>query len=153
MIMAMLIFLLADGIKILTKGTTMNAIKHKNRTELIGEVTRDAVLAYTPSGVAVLKFSIETRRDYEGKTYRTFHNIVAWAKTAEENAIIRKGDIVMIDGETTNRSYEDKKTGEKKYITEVNAQSIIILQSRTNAEPTSGTEETQPQKQTDDLPF
>jgi Single-strand binding protein family. len=45
----------------------MNAIKHKNRTELIGEVTRDAVLAYTPSGVAVLKFSIETRRDYEGK--------------------------------------------------------------------------------------
>jgi Single-strand binding protein family. len=59
----------------------------------------------------------------------------------------------MIDGETTNRSYEDKKTGEKKYITEVNAQSIIILQSRTNAEPTSRTEETQPQKQTDDLPF
>jgi Single-stranded DNA-binding protein len=87
------------------------------------------------------------------ENYRTFHNIVAWAKTAEENAIIRKGDIVMIDGETTNRSYEDKKTGEKKYITEVNAQSIIILQSRTNAEPTSGTEETQPQKQTDDLPF
>ena len=92
-----------------------------NKTFLIGRVTKAPEVLMTPSGHKVAKISLATNQ-YQGKEKEdktTFHNLVAWNKTADiaEQYII-KGQEIMIEGHIDNRSYEDKN-GVKKYISEI----------------------------------
>ncbi len=107
--------------------------KSLNKCMLIGNLGKDPELRYTSSGVAVATFSLATSdswKDQEGNQQeRTeWHNIVAWRKLAEIcGEWLKKGKKVYIEGRIQTRSYDDKNTGQKRYITEIVADSLIML--------------------------
>lgn len=136
--------------------------KSLNKASLIGNLGKDPELSYTPSGVAVAKFSIATNerwKDQEGNVQeRTeWHNIVAWRKLAEIcGQYLKKGSKVYLEGKLQTRSWDDKNTGVKRYTTEIIADDLIMLDSRGAAAPVAevagvSTEPQEPEK--DDLPF
>ena len=94
-----------------------------NKLILHGKLGKDPELKYTPSGKAVANFSLATDRSWKGadgqkQKETTWHNIVAWGKTAEVmKEYLTKGSEIIIVGRVENRSYE--KDGVKKYISEV----------------------------------
>lgn len=104
-----------------------------NKAMLIGNLGKDPELRYTTSGVAVATFSLATSvswKDQDGNVQeRTdWHNIVAWRKLAEIcGEWLKKGKRVYIEGRIQTRSYDDKNTGQKRYITEIVADDMIML--------------------------
>ena len=138
--------------------------KSLNKVMLIGNLGKDPELKYTSAGVAVATFSIATSdswKDQEGNAQeRTeWHNIVAWRKLAEIcGEWLKKGKRVYIEGRLQTRNYE--KDGVKRYITEIVADQLIMLdgggQRSTNGggggEAEASTAEAVPAKE-DDLPF
>ncbi len=133
-----------------------------NKVMLIGNLGKDPDLRYTGSGVAVATFSLATNeswKDQDGNQQeRTeWHNIVAWRKLAEiSGEYLKKGRKVYIEGRIQTRSYDDKNTGTKKYITEIVADNLILLDPRgageSGAPPVQQGEEPAGQVK-DDLPF
>ena len=136
-----------------------------NKAILIGNLGKDPELRYTPSGQAVASFSIATTRkwrDNEGQSQEQteWHNIIVWGKQAENaNEYLQKGRSVYIEGRIQNRSYEDKD-GNKRYISEVVAQTVQYLgskgdQSNTNKRSQQQPSDTPPEVSSDDddLPF
>lgn len=114
------------------------ATRSWNRAELIGNLTRDPELRYTPSGAAVVTFSIATNRTYtvdgEKKEDVDFHRIVAWNKLAELcSQLLKKGNRVFVSGRLQNRSWEDQ-SGTQKQTTEIVIEDMIILTSRSSTE-------------------
>jgi single-strand DNA-binding protein len=113
--------------------------KSLNRAMLIGNLGRDPELRYTPAGVAVASFTIATNeswKDQDGNLQeRTeWHNIVAWRKLAEIcGEYLKKGKKIYVEGKIQTRSYDDKNTGAKRYITEIVADNIIMLDGRGGA--------------------
>ena len=111
-----------------------------NKAMLIGNLGKDPELRYTTSGVAVATFSLATNeqwKDQDGNAQeRTeWHNIVAWKKLAEIcGEWLKKGKKVYVEGRIQNRSYDDKNTGAKRYITEIVAENIIMLDSKGGTE-------------------
>jgi single-strand DNA-binding protein len=111
--------------------------KSLNKVQLIGNLTRDPELRYTPQGTPVCSFSIATNRSWnstDGNKERQeeveFHNIVAWSKLAEIcGELLVKGRKVYIEGRLQTRSW-DTAEGEKKYKTEIVAEDMIILDSK-----------------------
>lgn len=101
-----------------------------NKAILFGNLTRDPELRALPSGMNVASFSIATNRtfkDRDGKKQEQtdFHNIVVFGRQADIiNQYLKKGSSVLIEGRIQNRSWDDKKTGEKKYRTEVVAENV-----------------------------
>lgn len=104
-----------------------------NQVILLGNLGRDAETKYTPGGIAKTAFSIATSQRWKDKASGDWkeevhwHNIVLWRaeKLAE---YLTKGQQVHIVGRLSNRSYE--KDGEKKYITEVVAESVLLCGGR-----------------------
>lgn len=99
---------------------------------LIGRLTKDPELRYIPStGKAVTTFSIAVDRGYTGKDGQKitdFFNIQVWGKSAENCAnYLSKGRLVAVRGQIQNRSYETA-TGEKRYITEIQAENVQFLE-------------------------
>jgi single-strand DNA-binding protein len=110
------------------------ATRSWNRVELIGNLTRDPELRYTPTGSAVVTFSIATNRTYvvdgEKKEDVDFHRIVAWNKLAELcSQLLKKGNRVFVSGRLQNRSWEGQD-GVQKQTTEIVIEDMIILTSR-----------------------
>ena len=132
-----------------------------NKVMLIGNLGKDPELKYTPSGVAVATFSIATSeqwKDQEGNAQEKteWHNIVAWRKLAEiVGEYLKKGKKVYIEGKLQTRNYE--KDGVKRYITEIVADQLIMLDSMGQRSSSSGMEESMPAPSNapkeDDLPF
>ncbi len=118
--------------------------KSLNKVMLIGNLGKDPELRYTTSGVAVATFSLATNeswKDQDGNLQeRTeWHNIVAWKKLAEIcGEWLKKGKKVYIEGRIQTRSYDDKNTGTKKYITEIVADNMIMLDYKAAAENGGG---------------
>jgi single-strand DNA-binding protein len=110
--------------------------KSLNKVMLIGNLGKDPELRFTSSGVPVATFTIATNeswKDQEGNLQeRTeWHNIVAWRKLAEIcGEWLKKGKKVYIEGRIQTRSYDDKNTGAKKYMTEIVADSMIMLDGK-----------------------
>lgn len=105
---------------------------------LIGNLTRDPEVRYTANGTAVASFSIATNKTWkdasgEQQESTQYHNIVAWGKMAEIcQQLLTKGLKVYIEGELNNRSWQDEKSGETKYRTEVKADNMILLSGKGN---------------------
>ncbi len=103
-----------------------------NRVELIGNLTRDPEMRYTPTGTAVTSFSIATNRVYttpdgEKKEEVDFHRIVAWGKLAELcSQLLKKGNRVFVSGRLQNREWEGQD-GQKRQTTEIVIEDMIIL--------------------------
>src|SRR5258706_15416291 len=114
-----------------------------NRVQLIGNLTRDPELRYTPSGTAVCSFSIATNRNWttdtgEKKEEVEFHRIVAWNKLAELcSQFLTKGRKVYVEGRITTRSWT-AQDGAQKQTTEVIISDMILLDSK---RPTENGEE------------
>lgn len=105
-----------------------------NRVELIGNLTRDPEMRYTPSGTAVATFSIATNRSFvtdgERKEEVDFHRIVAWGKLAELcSQLIKKGNRVFVSGRLQNRTWEGQD-GQQRNTTEIVIEDMILLTSR-----------------------
>src|SRR5256714_4186898 len=107
--------------------------KSVNKVILIGNLGKDPEVKYTPSGTAYAKFSLATNERYKDKEGnwqdRTeWHNIVAWQRTAEiAGEYLKKGRSVYIEGRIQTRSWDDKESGQKKYMTEIVAQDLVLL--------------------------
>jgi single-strand DNA-binding protein len=111
-------------------------MKSVNKVILIGNVGKDPEVKYTPSGTAVANFSIATNdrfKDKEGQWQdRTeWHRVVAWQRTAEiVGEYVKKGSSVYIEGKLQTRSWDDKETGQKKYMTEIWVNDLVLLGGR-----------------------
>ena len=105
-----------------------------NRVQLIGNLTRDPELRYTPAGTAVVSFSIATNRSWttdsgEKKDEADFHRIVAWNKLAEIcSQFLTKGKKVYVEGRLSTRSWTGQD-GVQKSTTEVIISDMILLDS------------------------
>jgi single-strand DNA-binding protein len=101
-----------------------------NRIILIGRLTKDPELRYTPNGVAVCNFALavdRNRKNAQGEKETDFINIQVWQKQAENAAnYLSKGKLACVDGRLQIRSY-DGQDGQKKYITEVVAENVVYL--------------------------
>lgn len=105
---------------------------------IIGRLTRDPEARTTPQGAAVTNFSVATSRVWKDdagnqKENTEFHNVVAWRRLAEICAqYLSKGRQVYIEGHLQTRSWDDQ-SGQKKYRTEIVADNMIMLGSRSEA--------------------
>ncbi|MBL8008088.1 MAG: single-stranded DNA-binding protein [Ignavibacteria bacterium] len=110
--------------------------KGLNKVMLIGHLGKDPELSYTPSGVAVAKFSIATNESYKGDDGNLvekteWHNITAWRKLAEIcSTYLKKGSKVYLEGKLQTDSYE--KDGKKNYFTKVVISDMVMLDSKGN---------------------
>jgi len=143
------------------------ASRSVNKVILIGNLGKDPELSYTSSGIAVAKFSMATSekwKDAEGNSQEKteWHNIVAWRNLAEIcGQYLKKGSKAYIEGKLQTRSWDDKNTGVKKYMTEIVADNLIMLDSRgqggeSAGEKNAGEKNTVTQEQSSpdsDLPF
>jgi single-strand DNA-binding protein len=106
-----------------------------NKVQLIGNLTRDPELRYTPSGAAVCSFGIATNRSWttdtgEKREEADFHNIVAWNKLAEIcSQYLVKGRKAYVEGRLSTRSWTGND-GQQRTRTEVIIDDMIILDSR-----------------------
>ncbi len=105
-----------------------------NKVILIGNLGRDSETRFTPSGVPRTTFSVATSRRWkdqqtgEWKEETDWHNIVLWRQENLAN-YLNKGKQVYVEGRLQSRSYDDKD-GNKKYVTEVVAEDVVLLGSR-----------------------
>lgn len=104
-----------------------------NRVILIGRLTRDPELRYTPSGVAVTQFTLAVDRPFTNSQTREreadFINIVTWRQLAETCAnYLRKGRLTAVEGRIQVRNY-DNNEGKKVYVTEIIADNVRFLES------------------------
>lgn len=119
-----------------------------NRVELIGNLTRDPELRYTPQGTAVCTFGVATNRSWttdsgEKKEDSEFHKVVAWNKLAELcSQLLTKGRKVYVEGRLANRSWTGQD-GTQKTTTEIVISDMLILDSRKELAKEDGVEESQ----------
>lgn len=104
-----------------------------NNVVLVGRMTRDAELRYTPSNVAVATFTLAVNRTFKnenGEREADFINCVMWRQQAENLANwAKKGALIGITGRIQTRSY-DNQQGQRVYVTEVVAEQFYLLESK-----------------------
>jgi len=102
-----------------------------NRIEVIGNLTRDPELRYTPSNMAVTSFAIATNRRYKDQSGNwvdsppEYHDVVVWGTVGERcSQVLHKGERIYVTGRIQTRSWE-APDGQKKYKTEIVADTVI----------------------------
>ena len=106
-----------------------------NRVVLVGRLTKDPVLRKTANGASVVSFTVACTRRFkqEGQPDADFINTVAWNKTADiVSQYTHKGSLVGVEGRIQTRSYDDR-SGKRVYVTEVVADSVQFLESKSAA--------------------
>lgn len=121
------------------------AARSWNRVELMGNLTRDPELRYTPNGAAVCTFGLATNRSYmaegERKEEVDFHQIVTWNKLAELcNQLLKKGSRVFVSGRLQYREW-DGQDGQKRRVAEIVCEDMIQLTSRAGSPETASVSE------------
>lgn len=116
-----------------------------NKVMLIGNLTRDPELRYTPQGSAVCSFGVATNREWnvEGqkKEAADFHNVVAWGKLGELcGQLLVKGTKVYVEGRLQTREWTNDQN-EKRYKAEVVIDEMIILTNKRDGGSMEGTGE------------
>jgi single-strand DNA-binding protein len=111
----------------------MNSMK--NKVQLIGHLGADPEIKALAGGKKLARIKIATNETYtnaggEKVTDTQWHNVIAWGKTAElAEKLFIKGMEVLIDGKLVNSSYTDKE-GNKKYVTEVQANELLVFSKK-----------------------
>jgi single-strand DNA-binding protein len=112
-----------------------------NRVLLIGNLTRDPDLRYTPKGTAVAEIALAINRIYSGddgerKEETTFVDITLWARLAEiAGQYLKKGRPVFIEGRLQLDTWDDKQTGQKRSRMRVVAENMQLLGNRQEGDP------------------
>ncbi|HZO53975.1 MAG TPA: single-stranded DNA-binding protein [Bryobacteraceae bacterium] len=110
------------------------ASRSVNKVILLGHLGKDAETRFTPSGAAVTNFTLATNRRWkdqqtgEWKEETDWHNVVLWRAENLAN-YLTKGKQVYVEGKLKTRSYDDKD-GNKRYVTEVMADDVLLLGGR-----------------------
>ena len=110
--------------------------KSVNKVILIGNLGKDPEVKYTPQGTAVAKFTLATNESFKDKAgqwqERTeWHNVVLWQRLAEiAGEYLKKGNKVYIEGRLQTQSWDDKQTNQKKYMTQIVANTMVLLGGR-----------------------
>lgn len=128
-----------------------------NRAILVGRLTRDPDLRYTPNGIATSSFTLAVNRPFsnqQGEREADFINVVVWRKQAENAAqYLSKGSLAGVDGRIQTRSYENN-SGQRVYVTEIVADSVQFLDTKSGSKPDAPrNEEEQQYGKKDDDPF
>jgi len=135
-----------------------------NKAIIVGRLGRDPEIRYTPSGAAVANFSVATSEEWKDKETgekqeRTeWHRVVAWRRLGEIcGEYLRKGSQVYIEGRRQTRVWEDGD-GNKRYTTEIVAQSMQMLDRANREGRAESREESYPGEEPvsipeDDIPF
>lgn len=104
-----------------------------NRVVLVGRLTKDPELRYTPNGVPVATFTLAVNRNFKsstGEQEADFINCVVWRKPAENvSNFLKKGSLAGVDGRVQTRNYEGSD-GKRVYVTEILAESVQFLEPR-----------------------
>jgi single-strand DNA-binding protein len=114
-----------------------------NRVLLIGNLTRDPEVRYTPKGTAVAEIGLAINRTYSGedgekKEETTFVEVTLWARQAEiAGQYLKKGRPVFIEGRLQLDTWDDKQTGQKRSKLRVVSESLQLLGSRPEGESSS----------------
>ncbi|MGM7703270.1 single-stranded DNA-binding protein [Pseudalkalibacillus sp. Hm43] len=112
-----------------------------NRIILVGRLTKDPELRYTPNGVAVANFTLAVNRPFtnqQGDREADFINVVVWRRQAENAAnFLKKGSLAGVDGRLQTRSY-DNNEGRRVYVTEVMAESVQFLEPKGSSQGGGG---------------
>jgi len=107
----------------------------KNKVQLIGNLGNAPEVKTLDGGNKLARLSLATNETYknakgEKVTETQWHNVIAWGKTAEIiEKYFTKGLEVMVEGKLINRNYTDKE-GVKRYVTEVQANELLILSKK-----------------------
>ncbi len=125
-----------------------------NRVVLVGRLTKDPDLRYTPNGVAVANFTIAVNRPFsnqQGNRDADFINCVVWRRQAENLAnYMKKGSMIGVDGRLQTRTFEGKD-GKTVFVTEVVGDSVQFLEtkgsSQSSGQQASGYQQNQNQNQ------
>ena len=119
-----------------------------NNVTLVGRLTKDVELKYTPANQAVAQFTLAVNRTFKnanGERETDFINVVIWRQAAENFANwVKKGALIGITGRIQTRNYENQQ-GQRVYITEVIAENFQMLESRNQQQ---GQQQSQPQQAT-----
>lgn len=114
-----------------------------NRVLLIGNLTRDPEVRYTPKGTAVAEIGLAVNRIYSGedgekKEETTFVDVTLWARQAEvAGQYLKKGRPVFIEGRLQLDTWDDKQTGQKRSRLRVVSENLQLLGSRQEGESSS----------------
>jgi len=107
-----------------------------NRAQVLGNLTRDPEMRFTPNGQAVSNFTVATNRKWKGQNgapdgeATEYHDIVVWGKQAESvTPMLKKGSPAFVEGRLQTRNWEGQD-GVKRYKTEIIADNIIVLGSK-----------------------
>lgn len=107
-----------------------------NRVVLVGRLTKDPELRYTPSGVAMARFTLAVNRTFsnqQGEREADFINCTVWRKQAENTAnYLKKGSLAGVEGRIQTGSYEGQD-GKRVYTTDVVADSVQFLEPRSGS--------------------
>ncbi|GIN93358.1 single-stranded DNA-binding protein [Siminovitchia terrae] len=131
-----------------------------NRVVLVGRLTKDVDLKYTPNGVPVASFTLAVNRSFtnqQGEREADFINIQVWKRQAENAAnYLSKGSLAGVDGRLQTRSY-DGQDGKRVYVTEVVADSVQFLEPKKQGgqqrDPGDPFQDGEPVDIDDSLPF
>lgn len=108
-----------------------------NNVVLVGRMTKDAELRYTPQNQAIATFTLAVNRNFKnanGEREADFINCVIWRQQAENLANwAKKGVLIGITGRIQTRSYENQQ-GQRVYVTEVIADNFQLLESRNQSQ-------------------
>ena len=119
-----------------------------NNVTLVGRLTKDVELKYTPANQAVAQFVLAVNRTFKnanGEREADFINCVIWRQSAENFAnLAKKGALIGITGRIQTRNYENAQ-GQRVYVTEVIAENFQMLESRSQQH---GQQQAQPQQAT-----
>ncbi|WP_313798820.1 single-stranded DNA-binding protein [Cytobacillus sp.] len=126
-----------------------------NRVVLVGRLTADPILRYTPNGVPTCSFTLAVNRTFtnqQGEREADFINCVIWRKPAENVAnFLKKGSMAGVDGRIQTRSYEGQD-GKRVYVTEVQAESVQFLESKKDNQQSNNNQSSNQQNKQQD-PF
>ena len=104
-----------------------------NKCVILGRLTRDPEVKYTPSGKCVCSFTLAVDRGFknaDGQKEADFIPVVVWGKAAELcGNSLAKGHRLLVDGRIQVRNYDDKN-GQKKWMTEVVANSVEFIETK-----------------------
>jgi single-strand DNA-binding protein len=110
-----------------------------NKVILVGNLGKDPEIRHLEGGISVAKFPLATSEVYKNKDGNRvetteWHNVVMWRGLADSaEKILKKGSLVFVEGKIRTRSYDDKE-GNKRYITEIVADQMTLLNRRSDCE-------------------
>lgn len=112
---------------------------------LIGNVGKDPEVNFTPSGVKVAQFRMatsETWKDKDGavQEHTDWHTVIAWRGLADVvERLVRRGTRLYVEGKIQSRTYDDRD-GTKRYVTEIVAENLLLLDAKRTDQPAGHTE-------------